>query len=122
MTEQPDTDIRPQLRQHNEDVAALASVTVVPTVTVTVPSHWLLVMPCGCIDGSALSTTFGEIVRPTAESAHKMLTPRKRDRDREIKQGWTVRGATRAELDNLVELFTTKCPHNAEAALEEATQ
>lgn len=77
------------------------------TVTVTLPTHWFLVKPCGCIDGSATGGTD----RPTAESAHKLLTPRKRDRDREIKQGWTVRGATREELDRIVELFTTPCPH-----------
>jgi hypothetical protein len=81
------------------------------TITVTIPTHWFLVKPCGCIDGSAV----GGVRYPTAEAAHALLTPRKRDRDREAKQGWTVRGATREELDNLVEIFTTPCPHQPAA-------
>jgi len=81
------------------------------TITVTIPTHWFLVKPCGCIDGSAI----GGIRRPTAEAAHKLLTPLKRDRDRELKEGWTVRGATQGELRRLGELFTTPCPHREAA-------
>ncbi|MEK6310121.1 MAG: hypothetical protein V4737_08775 [Curtobacterium sp.] len=84
--------------------------TEAATTTVTIPTHWFLVRPCGCIDGSAL----GGLRHPTAEAAHKLLTPRQRDRDRETKQGWTVRGATREELDKLLELFTTPCPHKTD--------
>lgn len=58
--------------------------------TITLPDAWALVAPCGCTDGLTVAVVGDRILRPDAESAWKMFTPLKRDRDREVKQGYRI--------------------------------
>lgn len=77
---------------------------------VEIPSHWLLVAPCGCVDGSLLGVRRdGRIYRATAEEAWKTFEPVARRRERDKRRGWTVRPI--AADDDLVKLLTTPCPH-----------
>lgn len=83
------------------------------TVDLTLPKFWLLVMPCGCIDGSMVSVSMNwSIFAATADDAWKKFTPTKRARDREARDGWTCRGITEDELEHHVALLLAKCPHS----------
>jgi hypothetical protein len=67
--------------------------------TIDVPDHWFLITPDGEVDGSIHGISpGGRNVRATAEQAHAFFTPLKRSRDKEIRDGWTVRPATHEEL------------------------
>lgn len=68
-------------------------------VTVTLPDAWLLVAPCGCIDGIRHAVINGEIICATAEDAWASFTPRKRDRDREAREGYTLVAGTAEDWD-----------------------
>lgn len=72
------------------------------TVTVEIPKRWMLVEPCGCIDGVCVGVlSDGTIRHATADSAWSMFYDRKRERERDQKRGYTVR----AEQDGDWELF-----------------
>lgn len=66
--------------------------------TVTLPNWWVLVMPCGCIDGIRRAVIDGKIVTATADEAWAKFTPLKRDRARELREGWKCRAGTDADL------------------------
>lgn len=81
------------------------------TQTITLPDLWLLVAPCGCLDGWLRSTREGIVTRPTAEAAWAAFEPRKRAREREQAAGWTVRGGDYAEWNDSAK---GHCPHTSE--------
>jgi hypothetical protein len=51
---------------------------------------WIQTRPCGCMT-AALTAAHGDDAYATAEQAHKELQPTKRERDRDIKQGKTLK-------------------------------
>lgn len=71
-----------------------ATVVEIPVEILIIPKAWVLVMPCGCVDGILV----GSERHPTAEAAWSTFTPLKRNRDREAAKGWTVRPATADEI------------------------
>lgn len=82
--------------------------------TITLPSHWFLVTPCGCIDGSLVSVRMdGTLCAASAEQAWQTFTPNKRARDKEARLGWTVRGATDEEMEpeRFRRMMLTPCTH-----------
>lgn len=81
--------------------------------TVTLPDRWVLVMPCGCIDGVCLAVLGDEILAPTAEAAWVKFTPLRRNRERERREGWVCRGGT--VLD--ARAATAPCPHVADSSV-----
>lgn len=82
--------------------------------TISLPSHWWMVRPCGCIDGSMISVrNDGTIVAADAEQAWAKFTPIKRSRDKEAREGWVVRGVTPDEFARFGELMTARCEHEA---------
>lgn len=56
------------------------------------PEVWVLIAPCGCVDGVTLAVYNGHVRLATAEAAWARFTPLKRDRDREAKQGFRIEG------------------------------
>ena len=76
--------------------------------TVTFPDLWLLIAPCGCIDGFMRSVNSGTVNTPTAHAAWVKFTPLKRDRTREVKQGYVCRGGDFAEWNGR---SPQDCPH-----------
>lgn len=73
---------------------------------------WIRANFSGCV----FSSSHGD-QHLTAEDAHKDFTPRQRDRDRETKQGWTVRLVTKQQWKELAEpCFMGACQHQAKDA------
>lgn len=72
------------------------------SVTLELPDLWLIVAPDGTLDGFIKSVLSNGKVLVTAEQAHAFVTPRKRDRDKELRDGWTVRGGSYAEWNERV--------------------
>lgn len=70
------------------------------TQTITLPDLWLLVAPCGCLDGWMRATHDGIATRPNAEAAWTDFALTKRERDRMQSQGWVVRGGEYAEWNS----------------------
>lgn len=66
--------------------------------TIEVPDYWFLITPEGTVDGSIHGVSPGGRVRATPEQAHEFFTPLKRSREKEVRDGWTVRAATREEM------------------------
>lgn len=60
---------------------------------------WVIVDPDGRVEGVRL---FGP---GTAEEAHRKFTPRKRDRGKEIRDGWTVRREQPGDRESLMANF-----------------
>lgn len=54
--------------------------------------EWQLVAPCGCVLGLLVA----DLDCLTSETALRTFVPRKRDRNRRVAAGWTVRLGTRA--------------------------
>lgn len=73
---------------------------------------WIWVAPNGCVCGSC----HGDQAL-TADDAHKVFTTRQRDRDKELRQGWTVRLVTREQWDQQAKpCLMNDCQHRKEAA------
>jgi hypothetical protein len=86
------------------------------TVTVTLPKSWVLVRPCGCIVGVALSVGRDEtIYTATVEQAWKDFKPGKRERDKAIRDGYVCRGITDDEQARFLEIFAPTCPHEVQS-------
>ncbi|MGY4859533.1 hypothetical protein [Cryobacterium sp. AP23] len=86
------------------------------TIALVVPKFWLLISPCGCVDGSLVSVRIdGTICAASAEDAWKKFTPNKRARDTEARQGVTCRGITDEEMPRFKEMLTAKCTHEVPA-------
>lgn len=66
--------------------------------TIEVPEFWFLVTPSGDIDGSIHGVSPGGRVRATPEQAHEFFTPNKRSRAKEVRDGWTVRPASKEQM------------------------
>jgi len=65
--------------------------------TIELPDFWLLVNPEGVADGSMIAVRRdGSICAATAEAAWADFTPRKRDREKEAREGWRMVGVDRA--------------------------
>ncbi|MCU1441099.1 MAG: hypothetical protein JWP85_2096 [Rhodoglobus sp.] len=77
----------------------------VPVIIMTIPKAWVLVMPCGRIDGFL----HGSNRHATPEAAWATFSPLKRTRDAEARKGWTVRPATSTEIANTE---PAPCPHD----------
>jgi hypothetical protein len=59
---------------------------------VHIPSAWLLVMPCGCLDGWYVGVrSDGTIVAADEEAAWGKFAPSKKERRELEAEGWTVR-------------------------------
>ncbi|MCA0217953.1 MAG: hypothetical protein LCH43_11440 [Actinobacteria bacterium] len=87
----PFDQLAPESAQHVQ-----APGTDVPVTIMTIPKAWVLVMPCGCIDGIVR----GSVRNPTAEAAWATtFTPNKRSRDAQDRKGWTVRAATTEDIE-----------------------
>lgn len=56
---------------------------------------WVQSAPCGCIVALAMAASAGGLLA-TEEQAHKRLSPRKRDRDKDIRDGYVFRLITMA--------------------------
>lgn len=56
---------------------------------------WLQTAPCGCVTAITTAATPGRVLA-TAEQAHKELCPRKRDRDKDTRDGLAFRLITMA--------------------------
>lgn len=82
--------------------------------TVTLPDFWLLIAPCGCIDGMRRTTFEGRVITATAQEAWEKFTPRKRDRDKELRDGFTCRGSEDGED------ITLGCSHDPQWTAPEA--
>lgn len=67
-----------------------------------IPELWLFVAPDGSLDGFIRSSLSNGKLLATAEAAHKYTIPRKADRDRDIREGYTIRGGTFAEWSGRV--------------------
>lgn len=67
----------------------------VPVIIMTIPKAWVLVMPCGCIDGIMR----GSEHNPTADAVWRSFFPNKRARDGKVAKGWTVRAATTEDIE-----------------------
>lgn len=66
--------------------------------TITLPDFWIMFTPEGKADGSMIAVrNDGSICCATAEDAWAQFTPRKRDREREARQGWQVLGIAQAD-------------------------
>lgn len=61
---------------------------------------WVLVDPTGTVEGWV---AWNAKTRATVEQAHKRLTPLKRNRQREIRGGWTIRREEPGDLDALLQ-------------------
>jgi hypothetical protein len=73
---------------------------------------WVRADSRGCV----YSSLHGDQVTH-ADEAHKQFVPRQRDRDREIRQGYTIRLITREQWKEQAEpCFMGHCKHRAEAA------
>jgi hypothetical protein len=73
---------------------------------------WVRADDSGCVYGSL----HGDQVT-NADDAHKQFVPRRRDRDRDIQQGWTIRLLTREQWKEQAEpCFLGRCNHRKEAA------
>jgi hypothetical protein len=78
------------------------------TQTITLPDLWLLVAPCGCLDGWLRATHEGTVTRATADVAWSDFEPTKRGRERRQAEGWVVRGGDYAEWNDGPK---GHCPH-----------
>jgi hypothetical protein len=77
----------------------------------TIPLHdctWVEYAPCGCAVSVVMSD--GSRALPTEDDARRHLAPKKRDRDKAIRQGYRLELMTmdryRAEVD-----LAVRCPH-----------
>jgi len=77
-------------------------------ITVTLPDVWLLVAPCGCIDGIRKSVINGEVITATANAAWAKFTPMKRERAREEKAGYQCIAGTVEDWER----SSVPCPHD----------
>ena len=94
----------------------MTTTMVASTVTLVVPKFWLLVKPCGCVDGSLVSVRIdGTVCATSAEDAWRRFTPNKRARDKEAREGMTCRGITDEEMPRFKEMLTAKCAHEVTA-------
>ena len=66
--------------------------------TIELPDLWVMFTPEGKADGWMISSREGIVVNATAEAAWQMMTPSKRERDRDIKKGWRVIGVDLSEF------------------------
>lgn len=74
--------------------------------------YWVRLNPDGC----AFSSAWAGPSTATAELAHREFVPRKRDRDREIRQGWTVRLLSGDQWREQAQpCFLGKCQHRRSA-------
>lgn len=82
---------------------------------VTVPlddCFWVRIDSAGC----AFSSITGDMAA-TEEQAHKAFKPRQRDRDRDIRQGFTVRLLSHDQWrDQAAPCFYGKCAHHPKPA------
>ena len=73
---------------------------------------WIRADHTGCV----FSSSHGDTAM-TAADAHKDFTPRQRDRDRELKAGWTIRLVTREQWDEqALPCIKGTCEHRKQAA------
>jgi hypothetical protein len=73
---------------------------------------WVLLDPAGCAFSSSTGDSFVD-----AEQAHKPWKPRQRDRDRQIRQGWTVQLVTNdAWSTDIAPCFYGTCEHRTGGA------
>ena len=73
---------------------------------------WVYADPTGCVYGSSHGNT---AINPT--EAHKDFTPKQRDRDRELKAGWTIRLVTRKQWDEqALPCIKGTCEHRKQVA------
>jgi hypothetical protein len=73
---------------------------------------WIRVDPTGCVYSSSHGDT-----ALTADEVHKQFTPRQRDRDRELKQGWAIRLVTKEQWKEQAEpCFMGACEHRKQVA------
>ncbi|MEU2236118.1 hypothetical protein [Streptomyces vietnamensis] len=73
---------------------------------------WVRANPAGCV----YSSSHGDTAINPAE-AHKDFTPRQRDRDRELKDGWTIRLVTREQWnEQAAPCIKGDCEHRKQAA------
>lgn len=82
------------------------------SVTVTLPDVWLLIAPCGCIDGIRHSVIDGQVITATADEAWEKFTRLKHDRERERREGWTCVGGSIEDWDRA----KGPCPHDPQYA------
>lgn len=66
-----------------------------PVTVITVPEAWVIVMPCGCLDGLLR----GSLRHPTAEAAWATFTPNNLIRDAQTCTGWSVRPASTDDIE-----------------------
>lgn len=68
--------------------------------TITLPDFWLLVDPNGVADGSLIVVrSSGEVAYANPEQAWAQFTPRKRDREKEQREGWRIVGVSREDWE-----------------------
>jgi len=73
---------------------------------------WVLTDPNGCGFGSTIGKSAVD-----EETAHRELTDRKRDRDRQTRQGWKVQLLTGEQWKQMVmPCFLGRCEHRKPAA------
>lgn len=74
---------------------------------------WIRANAAGC----AYSSMWAGASTASADLAYREFVPLKRDRDREVRQGWTVRLLTPAQWrEQAAPCFNGKCEHRKAAA------
>ncbi|USY19690.1 hypothetical protein NE857_31425 [Nocardiopsis exhalans] len=72
---------------------------------------WVLWAPCGCPRGVCLAQV-GDTVLATEDRAHAEFTSRRRDRAREIREGYRIELVTHHHYRAVIaSLMATRCPH-----------
>lgn len=79
---------------------------------------WVLADPAGCAFGSV----HGDLAA-SADEAHRRLTRLQRNRERQHRQGWTVRLLTHGQWDAQAKpCFLRTCQHHTEVSAKEGDQ
>jgi hypothetical protein len=78
---------------------------------------WIQYRPCGCPCG-VLSAAFGDTAFANEDQAQREFTPLKKDRDRSIKQGYTLQLVTSEHYRKHIDILAScdACKPKQEAA------
>lgn len=71
---------------------------------------WALLKPCGCTEAITLAVCWDEVLA-NAAAAWRSFEPHKRDRERLIKRGYTVKLMPRQDAAALFYRSAPKCTH-----------
>jgi hypothetical protein len=74
---------------------------------------WVQTMACGCIC-SVATAAYGDVAYATEQQIHEQTTPLKRDRDRDVKRGFTWELLTFEDYKARFSVSAWKCPHTPE--------